>query len=97
MFKAHHQNHDPSPEYQEACRQVLAAGFRISSGSWEDGPSYCVSSIETWGPATYNSPRMIVNGRSRSRLEQLAREAGYEPEQDDTDNDLEMAILQAAG
>lgn len=32
----------------------------------------------------------------RHQLEQAAREAGYEPEADDTDSDLESAVLERA-
>lgn len=65
LFNFTHPGAIRSDEYNRACIQVEERGYRVSAGSWEDHDrgSYCVFSVETWGPTTYNAPKACFTGR----------------------------------
>lgn len=64
-FKTHGNNENPSGAYLRAVAEIKEQGKRVSCGSWEDTDSgtFCVFSIETCGPATYNSPEVCITGK----------------------------------
>ena len=64
LFHFTHADLTRSNEYNRACIQMEERGYRVSAGSWEDRErgTYCVFSVETWGPTTYNAPKVCLTG-----------------------------------